>query len=508
MASIDTLIGYNRSASSVNKLLAVYGNDVVDVDAATGFGLNISSPSTANFEVFLDHVFYQDYSRKPITYNGTAWGATNVSRTPIAKYLKRLKDKLYLGYCNFTSPQAPTGAGPFPSRVFFPNLPKNEKIAWGIEWGTNLKITNGSPIVSVSSMIQNFIANGIKKGDPIYLTSGLTNTLQSYVLSVDSPYQLTLTENMTETATSVHFWVGGNWLDFGTDDNDYITSLGENDDRLLVFKQFSLWRYNQISKQRVKDAVGTTSSKSIVNIGRYTYYWHGSNTNTRKTGWYRYDGVESRLISRAIQRYIDGVPTGNYTSVVGWREGNKLRGFVGNLTNTPYDVSVTNAVMTLDTEGGQWSIDPIADVVKSTGRFLESSVEKTFIGTNDDEVLETPSGNTHNTSSIPWAMQTGPRYPAGTEVINEFTRIKVHSISGGRGIQVAYKLYGTPEDDDDVWTNLGDLEHNHQEFQVPARHNNGSGINIKLFDLEGNANTFTIQKITVFYKSFGLRDVL
>ena len=504
--NVNFLAGYNRSASAVNKILAAYGNDIVDVDAGTGFNLNIDSVADVNMETFLDHVFLQDYSGLPRTYNGTAWGKTNVSRTLIAKYQKRLKTRLFLGYCNFLAPQAPTGAGPFPSRIFFPNLPKNEKITWGIEWGTNLKITSGSATVSVSSTVQDFIANGIKKGDPIYLTSGLTTTLQSFVLSIDSPYQLTLTDVMTETATSVHFWVGSNWLDVGTDDNDFITQLGDNDDRLLIFKQFSLWRYNFTSLQKVKDAVGTTSGKSVVNIGRYTFYFHGSNANTRKTGFYSYDGAQSQLISRAIQPYIDGITSANYTAVVAWREGTKFRAFVGTLTNTPANISVTNAVLTLDTEGGQWSVDPIADVITSATRYLDSGVERTFIGTDDDEILDTPNGNTHNTSAISFATETGVRYPLGTDIMNEFTRVIVHS-RGGRGLQVAYKLYATPDNDDDVWNGLGDLESNHQELFVPTRHANGKGINIKIFDVDGNANTFTIQKITVFHKPERTRSV-
>lgn len=505
MANIDAIIGFNKSSEAINKLLAVYGNDVIDVDTGLGYGLNISSPSTASLEVFLDHVFYQDYNRRPLTFNGTSWGVTNVDRTMIAKYQKRVKDNLYLGYCNFVAPQTPTGAGPFPSRVFFPNLPKNNKISWGVEWGTNMNITQGSPTVTLSNPIQNFIANGIKKGDPIYLTSGLTTPIQSFVLSVDSAYQLTLTDKMDQTASNVHFWVGSNWLDFGTDDNDYITGLGENDDKLLVFKNFSLWRYNRVSKQRVKDAVGTTSAKSIVNIGRYTLYFHGSNTNTRKTGIYLYDGVDSKLISRAIQKYISGISTSNYNAVVGWREGTRIRFFVGDINNSTYDISVTNSVLTVDTEGGQWSVDTIGDIIKSTGRFIESNVEKVFIGNDNGEVMETPSGYTHNGDPISWKIQTGPRYPSGSEVINGFTRISIHSING-RNLKVGYKLYGIPDDDDDVFTPLGDIENNHQFFDIPIFHNNSRGVNIQISDIDGNANTFLIQKIVIYQKPYTIYD--
>lgn len=506
MANIDALIGYNRSASAVNKLLAGFGNDVVDVDTGLGFGLNLSSTTYLNFETYLDMVFMQNYADRPRTYNGTAWGVTNVSRTPIARVQKKVKDWLYLGYCNFTGPQAPTGAGPFPSRVFYPNLPKNEKITWGLEWGTNLKITSGSAVVSTGSMTQNFIANGIKKGDPIYLTSGVNNPIQSFVSSIDSPYQLTLTDVMTETATNVHFWVGGNWVDFGTDDNDYITALGENDDRLLAFKQFSLWRYNRTSKQKVKDAPGTTSSRSVVNIGSITYYFHGSNANTRKTGIYAYNGAGSVLITRSLQHYIDGIPAANYGIPVGWREGTKYRLYVGDISNSTYNISISNAVITIDSEGGQWSVDPIADVIKSNGKFLESGTEKTLIGTSDNQVMETPSGNTHNGTAISWSIQTGPRYPSGTEIINEMTRIKVHS-QGARGLKVSYKLYATPEDDDDVWDNLGDLRHNHQEFELPTRHRNAAGINVRISDIDGNVNDFVIKKIVIYKKPMGMRDV-
>lgn len=506
MANVSQILGYNKSTSAVNKLFAAFGNDIIDVDTGLGYGLNLTSVTNVSKEIFLDNVFLQNYADLPRTFNGTAWGTTNFSRAPIAKVVKKFKERIYLLYCDFINPQYPTGAGSFPSRCFYSNLPKNERVSWGVEWGTNLITLQNNKTVTITNSIQDFVSTGIKRGDPFYITSGLSNTMQTFVDRVDSRYQLTLLDPVPEAGSGIHFWVGGNWIDFGTNDNDYLVWAEENNDEFLFFKRFSLWRYNITAKKKVKNAPGTTSPLSVINVGKYTMYFHGSNANTRKTGIYAYDGGQSIIVSRAIQPYIDGISSANYTSAVAWAEGSKYRVFVGDITNADRNISVTNAVLTWDTEGNQWSVDPIGDVITSSGRFIESNVEKWFIGNSSSQVLETSSGNAFNTVPMSWAMEIGLRYPSGSAIINEFTRVQIISKSG-RGIQVKYKLLGTPEDDDDQWLPLGDLQHNNQELFIPTNHSVARGIDIKLVDQDGNANNSIIRKISIFYIPKNLRSV-
>jgi len=427
----------------------------------------------------------------------------------LSKYLCPYKSRMYLGYCKFSGPQAPLDAASnaivFPSRVFYSELFQGTSLTWGLEWGRNgasfadedrfdLTTTGGA-------LIQNFKTNNIKVGDPLFITNGNDQLIAGspyIVASIENPYRLRLTEKLPVTATSLHYWVGRNWFDVGTDNGDYLTWLEENNDTLACFKRFSLHRYNGSSLAKVKDAPGTTYGRSVVNIGNLSVYFHGSNANTRKTGFYAYDGSESTLISRAIQPYIDGIAASYYPSVVAWREGTKYRAYVDTLTNTQRDISITKAVCTWDTGGGQWQIDTIADTITAKTTWIESNSEKWFIGTSDSQVMETPSGNSHNNENISFALETGFLYPSTSNIYNDFNRIKIVSRSA-KGMQVLFKLAGTPLDDDDQWTSLGEIAHNHQEFDMPPDNNYGAGINIRFQEVGQKANTLLIKKVTVFY---------
>ena len=506
MSNIDFIHGFNKAVSTSNRLFAVYGNDVVDVDTGLGGSQNLISPELATMETFLDTAILQKYVDRPTSFDGTSWGVTNVGRAPAAKSIRAVKTRLYLGNCQLPDPDAPSNAGPWPSRVFKSDLPSESELRWGLEWGTNLTTVANNARVNISVGIQDFKFTNIKVGDPFYITSGLGSIWRSFVSSIDSRYQITLQDTVPSAlAGNGHYWVGSNWFDVGTDDNDYIITLGENSDKLAIFKQFSLWVYNEVALQRINDAPGTTSRKSVVNIGPFTYYFHGSNTNNRRTGIYLFDGFKSTKISSAIQPYIDGMDTSNYSQVVGWREGNKLRMFLGDISNSQRNISLSKVAFTLDTDGGQWSVDPLADTITASGRFLEGGAEKWFIGTSDGEVMETPSGNDHDGVVIPFSVEIGFRYPAGSSVICSFPRIQMVA-RNGRGISVSYKLAGTPKKTDDVWHSLGDIEDDYQEFTLPSGHRRGRGINIKFSNIDGHVNNFCVQKLNLFFEPVNVRS--
>lgn len=508
MANILGLNGYNKGDGTVNKLLAAYQNDIVDVDTGLGYSLNINTSNNVEFENFADRVFFQNYSEIPKTFNGTSWTQEYVGRTLISKYLKKFKSRMFLGYCKFASPQAPNDASgnpiTFPSRVFYSDLFLGSNLTWGIEWGQNGATYSGNNIFEVTTtggtLVQDFKARNIKVGDPLFITNGDASlTAKPYIVSsIESPYRLRVTENFPTTATSLHFWVGSNWFDVGLDDGDNISSFGENNNQLLCFKKFSLYRYNGVSLDKVKDSPGTTSNRSVINIGDYTIYFHGSNANTRKTGFYIYNGSNSMLISRAIQPFIDGISASNYSLPVAWREGKKYRCYVRTIINSPFDISIEKGAITWDSEGNQFSIDPIGDIITASGKFIDSSSEKYFIGTSLSQVHETASGNSFNGSPIPWAWETGNYFPATSSVANKFPRVQIVS-NNAAGVEVLYKLAGKPMDDDDTWTPIGEIQHNFCDLTIPLSNNYGRGINLRFQETGTGSNTQLIQKIVILY---------
>jgi len=488
MSNILALHGYNRGVSTSNILLGVFGNDIVNVDTGAGYQQNLTPNYNGEFATYLDYAFFVNGINAIRSFDGSVWSQSGMrNHAPIFKYLKTYGVRLFGGYptINGTS---------FPSRIWFTDNPQNYDARWGIEWGSTLSQTVDSEVVTADGTY--FSKYGIKSGDPLFITSG-TNAGQYTVYSVDSNNQLTLTETLPATASNSSFIVGSNYFDVKTENNDYLRGLGVSSNRLLCFKLFSLSRYNGSSLIEVPKAPGTSSHRSIVDdpVGD-CFYFHGSEPSI--TGIYKYDGTEAINVTKSIQPYIDGISPSNYSSIVGWREGNWIRMYVGTITNAQRGISVSNAVISYNETNNAVSVDPINKVPTCSTTFMESGAKKVFFGDSSAEVFQTPSGYDFDGSPIPWAVETGVHYMVDSEVINKVTRIQVVA-RDARGVRITYKLYNTPNKVDDVWQPLGELKDDMTELVVPVSHQRASGINIRFEETGIRENTQYIEKITVFY---------
>ena len=507
MANIRNLIGYNKQQTTADVLLAAYGNDVVNVTTGLGYSLNLNTTNDVEFMRFLDRIFIQNFDMRPLTFNGTAWTTEYVKRCMISKYLMPFKETIYLSNCKFSPPQTPLDSSNnailFPSKVFYSDAYiGGGNITWGLEWGTNGKVTANTNRFNLSQpLVQDFIASNIKVGDPLYITNGDSLLLQHpyFVASIDSAYQLTMTENFPVTATSLHYWVGRNWFDVNTDDGDQITGFFDNTDRLLISKLLSLHYYtggaNPV-KRRVKDSIGTSYCRSFINYKGYTYYFHATSDIT--AGIYRYDGVQSVKVSRAIDPFIRGMASASYSQVVAWREGEELRFYLGDLSNSTYEVNLSKAVATLNTVTNAWDVSPIGDQITSFTTWRSGNNNNLYCGNSNGEVLQMATGNSFNGNPINAILDTHDQYPEGTGVYNQFNRIQVIGRQT-HGLRVKYKLWDAPKDIDDQWIGIGQCDADKTELKLPREHKFGSGISLRFDDSGVLKNDMYVEKITVFY---------
>jgi hypothetical protein len=481
MANITGIKGFN--SETISALIAAYGNDVVNVDTGKGYSLNLNPSYKVEFEVFLDYLFLQNFNATPVTFDGLNWGRTNVARTPKAKYIKEFGSRVYLGYVEINGTN-------FPSRVIYSDLPKNNTIQWGIEWGTNGACTAGTS--RFTSANSGFSTYGIKVGDPLMITSG-ANIGEYTVSEIVSDMDIRVEETFKATATSQSFWVGSNWFDVRTDNNDFITWITENNDRLLIFKQDSLHRYDGSALRTIKDAPGTTSGRSVVNLRGVSVYYHKGVAD--RSGFYACDGTKSVKLSNSIQPYIDGISDSMSSEVVGWREGNTYRAYVGDITNDDHDISISKAVVSYDFGIDAWSIDPISDTITCATEIREANTQRVILGNSESQALLTPSGYDHNGEPIHWSAETSAIYPRGLTTMNIFTKAIITAKKAG-GINVSYLLWDSPAEIDDNWHPLGDLEHDRTEFLIPTRHANAFGISYR-FEEAGKTNpNFRIESVT------------
>lgn len=505
IASGVTILGCGslNTSGGTNKLLAFAGTDAYVWNSGTGAWDAQSRTFTASqkfeFENFLDMLFeINGITDAPQSYTGSAWSTTtNVTDMPKAKYPKVLKDRFYLAYINI-----PIG-GTFPSRVWYCDLPKNNAIVWGFESGTDGATTAASAVVTSAAAL--FKTRGIKVGDPFFLAEG-SDLGQYEVLSIDSETQITLTVVLVNTASSLDFWVGGNWFDVKRDDSDTMMGLSENSDRLICYKRFSVWRFQKTSTTatdsliQIKATPGTTSHRSIVPIKEYTYHLADS-------GIWRIGPEGGELISDAMQEVIDGVTAANKLIAVGWNVDDQvLKMFVGDVSNSDTGLTITNCVVCYDVDSGAWWTEEIADVINCKTDWVEDSAKKTFIFSNAGEAFEIELGNLFDDAEIPLEAETHYHFPATPEYAVPFTRFKIYG-EQLRTITVLLKLafYNNGIIDADYYP-LDIHYQTENEIEVAPKGDiqRASGFSLKFIDMSGNVQP-VIERVVAFHGEPELR---
>jgi len=427
MSNTDLLgiYGYNK-ANGTEKLIAVWSRSPMIQNAGSWemAPITLTPYQKTEFRTFLDYVFMVDGTDPNYSYDGTTWSTTtNLTDSPIGHYIENYNVRLYLLDVTILGTR-------YYSRVWFSDLPKNNKITWGLETGTNLVQTAASPTITSSGAL--FVTRNIKIGDPFTITTG-TNLGEYTVQSIDSETQITLTKDLTYSTTGSSFWVGGNWFDVATDDGDSGKGFGKNSNEILVFKRNSLHRYsdNGNSIRQVKGAVGTTARRSIINIGDYTYYYH-------QTGIYRYGSGSSVLISNAIVDLIEGVTTANQTEIVAWVSKERIANFYLGTVTLRDGSTISNCVASFDTNASQWSTRSYPFAIAAATTWLESNVPNVYIGDTLGYVFKIDDGNDFNSSDIPLQVETHPYYPSPGKTV-QFNRLTVEG-ENAHNVSISYKL--------------------------------------------------------------------
>lgn len=176
-------------------------------------------------------------------------------------------------------------------------------------------------------------------------------------------------------------WTGiaTNWVEFGQNDGDEITGLAVCANRLIVFKHYSMWRYDETNKVKIAD-VGCDSFRSIININGVLYF-------TNRQGAWRWTGGMPELLSVKAQEYFDAVTQTTLPNQIGvcYNES-EYRVFLGNLTVNEY--TYTNAWFCWDTIREKCYIRCTYDIVKAACTYVDSSVRRAYFGNDNGYVFK------------------------------------------------------------------------------------------------------------------------
>ena len=221
---------------------------------------------------------------------------------------------------------------------------------------------------------------------------------------------------------------------------------------LLIYKQRSLKRWN-FDSTFPEDLVniGTQSHKSVVRARGRNYFFYGPN------GFYETNGTYPKLISRPVQRVIEGIASSFYASVNGWSDNDNIYWSVGDVTidfDRGYTETYTNVVLryTIDTE--QWAPLQYAHKFRALHQYISGTSTLLIGGDSDGQVLQLNTGNSdYGSVPIRYILQS-PEFDFKNreryKTINE--KICVHSdITSGALIQHRldygeWKSFGTIKD--------------------------------------------------------------
>lgn len=145
------------------------------------------------------------------------------------------------------------------------------------------------------------------------------------------------------------------WTSRGINPNDGQKSkmLKRHRNRLVIFKEESIYRYDGSNEPDAIIKVGTHSSKSVVVLGDIFFH--------HPTAIYRMGVGEPVPISRAVQKYLDGMSTANWENVAGGRDLENLYFWIGNVTindifEHDYGKTYTDVVLVYNVYAQTWTV--------------------------------------------------------------------------------------------------------------------------------------------------------
>lgn len=228
------------------------------------------------------------------------------------------------------------------------------------------------------------------------------------------------------------------------DGGGLIQALNKVPGYLLIYKQRSLKRWNfDTSFPEDLVNIGTQSNESVVRARGKNFFFYGPN------GFYETEGKFPTLISRPIQRIVEGISSSFYGSVNGWSDDFHIYWSVGNVTvdfDRGYTETYTNVVVryTLDTQ--QWATMKYNHLFRRMTQYISSNDTLLIGGDSDGQVIQLNTGTTDYASTpvpITYILET-PEFDFNFREYNKTIseKIFVHS-DNTRGAEIQRRVnYG------------------------------------------------------------------
>lgn len=178
------------------------------------------------------------------------------------------------------------------------------------------------------------------------------------------------------------------WTNRGINPNDgeKAKMLIRHRGRLVVIKEESCYRYDGANEPEAVITVGTHSSKSVVILNDIFFH--------HPTGIYKMGVGEPVVISRAIQKFLDGMSSANWEYVASGRDLESVYFWIGNVTISDpleydYNRTYTNVVLVYNVYAESWTVYSGWD---ARVWFYDKTSGLTYFGTSTGKIVKINTG--------------------------------------------------------------------------------------------------------------------
>lgn len=183
------------------------------------------------------------------------------------------------------------------------------------------------------------------------------------------------------------------------EDNSNVTGLGEIANLLIIFKDRSMYRWNNRSIEADEvTSVGCSSQESIAVGAGLMFFFNAK-------GIWVTMGDQPVRISRPVQKWIDGMSASFYDDVAGYCDNMHYFCSIGDCTID--DKTYSNVVLRYTIDTKEWTVYSYANQFRVFTLFIDSGTEKIVGGDTTARVLQIESSSlTDNGTDISFELET------------------------------------------------------------------------------------------------------
>jgi len=289
--------------------------------------------------------------------------------------------------------------------------------------------------------------------------------------------------DLPDSTGAVDWDTTNNYVDINPDDGDEMTALENNGNRLLIFKNRAMYRWD----------FGMTEPDRLIGIGTESQECVKTNLDLGVTffanskGIYAYTGGRPKIISRRIQPFIDAVPAANWNDCVGETDADHYYCYLSDsltvrIGDKDEDRTFTNIMVVYTISLDAWTIYTLDTPWRVGAKLILSGAEEIYFGNSTGRTYKWDSGNSDDSAGT----DSDEAAPIGTEIITKeqllvyptMTNLKFIDIisKDAFNVQLFYQM-----DRKGDFEKVGRLTK--RFFASPLIGKNGRSVRIKLTDI-------------------------